>query len=291
MTLRSLLPMLSALLLSAAAVHAASPPCHATLREGEQGRAAVLQALACEMQSHRLVLFGELHGTVESPAMLADLLRAQPATRPIRLGLEWPVELTGKVDAYFHSAGTPADRAVFAAGRDWTWYDGRMSQAWLGLLDTLRSLRQRGRDVEVFTMEPSYGSPAEVAAAGGFVRVKEAGMANAIAAQLKQAPPGALVAALVGNYHVRMGADQPDHASSLAYRLAADHPLVLLPHAHHGTFWAIVSPQNRAAVQTIHGAQAQIPANDVVVHTASAAPAGAFAVSILVPAFTASPHP
>lgn len=291
MTLRSRLPMLSALLLSSAAVHAAAPPCHALLREGEQGRAAAVQALACRMQSHRLVLFGELHGTAESPAMLADLLRAQPAARPIRLGLEWPVELQGKVDAYFRSSGTPADRAAFAAGRDWTWYDGRMSQAWLGLLDTLRQLRQHGRDVQVFTMEPSYGSPAQVAAAGGFVKVKEAGMASAIAAQLKHAPPDALVAALVGNYHVRIGTDQPDHASSLVYRLASDRPMVLLPQSHHGTFWAIVPPQNRAGVQTIHGTQAQIPAHELIVHTERGAPAGASAVSILVPSFTASPHP
>lgn len=289
MTRRCRLLMLSSLLLVCAVGHAAGPRCHAVGPEGEQPRAVALRALACEAQSHRLVLLGELHGTAESPALLADLLRAQPATRPIRLGLEWPVALQDKVDAYFRSAGTAADRAAFAASYDWTWYDGRMSRAWLGLLDTLRALRRSGRDVRVFTMEPSYGSPAEMAAAGGFLKVKEGGMARAIAAQLRQAPPGALVAALVGNYHVRIGT--ADHASSLAYRLAGDHPMLLLPQSRHGTFWATVPPATHAAVQTIHGAGARIPAHDVIVQTDRAVLAGVTVVSILVPAFTASPHP
>lgn len=283
--------MFSMLLLSAGC-RAASWPCHDSVREGEQARSTALQALACQAHSHRLVLLGELHGTVESPALLADLLRAQPAARPIRLGLEWPVGLQSKVDSYFHSSGTSADRAAFAAGRDWSsTYDGRMSRAWLMLIDTVRDLRRQGRDVQVFTMEPNYGSPAQVAAAGGFVRVKEAGMARAIDAQLKLAPPDALVAALVGNYHVRTAPNWPDPTSSLAYRLSADHPLLVLPQSEHGTFWAIVPPHHRASVQTLHGKAAPLPANDVVVQAVPGAPDGVVAYGLLLPTFTASPHP
>ncbi|NUO71319.1 MAG: hypothetical protein HOQ10_01200 [Frateuria sp.] len=270
--------------------HAATPACHA-IRDGEQPRTAALGALACQLKLHRLLLFGELHGTAESPDLLAALLRAQPAERPIRLGLEWPMELQSKVAAYFQSDGTAADRSAFAAGRDWTYFDGRMSQAWLSLLDSLRDLRRRGRDIQVFTMEPTYGTPTDVAAAGGFVEVKEAGIAKAISAQLHHAPPGVLVVALMGNYHTRVGSKQPDYHSSVTYRLAADHPMVLLPQSEHGTFWAIVSPQNRAAVHTINRSGPLLPKQDVVVKTERDVPADAIVKTILLPIFTASPHP
>lgn len=285
------LSMLMVLMLFPGLVRAATPACDASIHDGEQPRTVALQALACQLQSHRLLLLGELHGTVESPGLLADLLRDQPPNRPIRLGLEWPVELQSKVDAYFRSQGTAADRAAFAAGRDWTYYDGRMSRAWLALIDTLRVLHRQGRDVQVFTMEPAYGTPADVAAAGGYLRVKEAGMANAIQEQLKHAPPGALVAALMGNYHSRVGADVPDRDSAVTCRLAADHPLVVLPRSGHGTFWAIFNGADRAAVQTIHGSESRLPKGDVAVRTVPDAPAGVEVEKITLPVFTASPHP
>lgn len=270
---------------------AASDACDATVPADQQSRQAAIRELACQVQSHRLLLFGELHGTAESPALLGELLREQPAARPIRLGLEWPIELQSRVETYFRSSGTPADRVAFAAGRDWTWYDGRMSQAWLALVDTLRDLHRQGRDVQIFMMEPSYGTPAEVNAAGGFVKVKEAGMAQAIRAQLDRAPPGSLVAALMGNYHPRVGVDVPDRDSSVTYRLATDHPLVLLPYSTHGTFWAIAGSQNRAAVQTIDGAEPPLPHGEMVIKAQVGVPAGVLAETILLPRFSASPHP
>ncbi len=291
MTRKSALNMLMALTLLPGLACAATPACDTSIHDGEQPRTAVLQVLACQLQSHRLLLLGELHGTVESPGLLADLLRDQPPNRPIRLGLEWPVELQSKVDTYFRSQGTAADRVAFAAGYDWTHYDGRMSQAWLALIDTLRDLHQQGRDVQIFTMEPAYGAPADVAAAGGYLRVKEAGMANAIREQVEHAPAGALVAALMGNYHSRVGADMPDRESSVTYRLAADHPLVVLPQSGRGTFWAIVSGAGHAAVQTIHGSKPPLPQGDVAVRTVPDAPAGVEVEKVTLPAFTASPHP
>lgn len=291
MTRKPALNILMALTLLPGLACAATPACDTSIHDGEQPRTVAMQALACQLQSHRLLLLGELHGTVESPALLADLLRDQPSKRPIRLGLEWPVELQSKVDAYFRSQGTAADRAAFAAGRDWTYYDGRMSRAWLTLIDALRDLHRQGRDVQVFTMEPAYGTPADVAAAGGPVRVKEAGMAKAIREQLKHAPPDALVAALMGNYHSRVGAQMPDLESSLAYRLAGDHPLEVLPQSGHGTFWAILSGEGRAAVQTIHGSEPPLPKGDVTVRTVPDAPAGVEVEKITLPVFTASPHP
>lgn len=291
MTRKPALNMLMAFMLFPGLVRAATPACDASIHDGEQPRTAALKALDCQLQSHRLLLLGELHGTVESPGLLADLLRGQPAKRPVRLGLEWPVELQSKVDAYFRSQGTAGDRATFAAGRDWAYYDGRMSQAWLALIDTLRDLRRQGRDVQVFTMEPTYGTPADVAAAGGPVRVKEVGMAKAIREQLKHSPPGALVAALMGNYHSRVGAEMPDRESSVTYRLAADRPLVVLPQSGHGTFWAMVGPASRASVQTIKGDEPRLPKEEVVVRTPLDVPAGTTVEEITMPTFTASPHP
>lgn len=270
---------------------AASPACDGAVRDGEQTRAAALRSLACALQSHRLLLVGELHGTAETPALLADLLRAQPARRPLRLGLEWPVTLQPQIDVYLHSNGTAAARAAFAAGYDWTHYDGRMSQAWLALIDTLRDLHREGREVQIFAMEPTYGAPAEVAASGGYLQVKEAGMARAIKEQLQKAPADALVAALMGNYHSRIGDAMPDPDSSVTHRLAADHPLVVLPQAGHGTFWAMVGSASHAAVQTIQGSEPPLPEGDVVVRTRHDAPAGTTVEEITLPTFTASPHP
>ncbi|MGV6492816.1 hypothetical protein ACTUVK_003020 [Stenotrophomonas rhizophila] len=91
-----------------------------------------------------LVLVGELHGTVETPALVGELACAAAAdATPVTVALEMDPTEQARIDAYLASAGTAADRSALLAGRFWTrtMQDGRSSVAMAALIERLRSLR------------------------------------------------------------------------------------------------------------------------------------------------------
>src|SRR5256885_15904610 len=64
-----------------------------------------------------LVMLGEIHGTVELPAFVADLTcRVASSGRPVRLGIELDADEQPQIDAFLASAGTPSDRAALVDG-------------------------------------------------------------------------------------------------------------------------------------------------------------------------------
>lgn len=218
---------------------AGSPPAGA--KHGPAASVAkVTKRLVEAAASRQLLVVGELHGTKEAPGLVAMLARQAAATRPVRLGLEMPSEMADALRTYLHSAGRAQDKAALVRQPFWSSRDGRSSRAMLDLIEAARVLRARGRDVDAFVMEPAYPDAAKVAKAGGYMQVKEAGMAAAIQRVLGKDAPQQLVIALMGNYHARDGSVaifRGTPGNSVTERLAAFSPYVLLPLAKRSESW------------------------------------------------------
>lgn len=184
-----------------------------------------------------LLIVGELHGSKETPALVAQLVRQAAKSRPVRLGLEMPGEMDAALHAYLRSAGNAKGRAALLRQPFWSSRDGRSSTAMFGLIEAARALRVNGDDVDAFATEPIYPDEATVAKAGGYLAVKETGMATAIRRVLGKGVPHQLVIALMGNYHARESGGQVQSTGSVAERLAAFSPYVVLPLAVHSQTW------------------------------------------------------
>lgn len=201
-----------------------------------QAAAQLLPAAALR----RLVIIGEVHGTTETPALVASLVRHVAASRPVQLGVEMPSEMGGALRAYLGSAGNGKDKAALLRQPFWSSRDGRSSTAMFLLIEAVRVLRARGRDVDVFTMEPVYPGEADAAKAGGYLKVKEAGMAAAIRREMDRAVPRQFVIALMGNFHARdsrIPRFKGAPGDSVTERLGAFSPYVVLPLAMHSQSW------------------------------------------------------
>jgi hypothetical protein len=93
----------------------------------------------------RYVLVGEMHGTAETPRALRDLICSlSAARRPIMVGLERLVAEQTAIDAFLASDGSEAAVRTLLAQPGWNIFDGRSSQAMLGLFEDLRVLKRNG---------------------------------------------------------------------------------------------------------------------------------------------------
>jgi hypothetical protein len=150
-------------------------------------------SFARRLRASGIALFGELHGTKEAPAFIANV--AEEAARPgatVRIGLEMPAAMQPAVDAFLRSDGTPGHVALLTQHPFWRIRDGRTSIAMLSLLDKVRRLRQSGNAVDVFHFDVTDGA----------VRLRDEGMANNILAAV-EAAPDAIHLILTGNLHAR----------------------------------------------------------------------------------------
>lgn len=145
----------------------------------------------------RFVIFGEYHGTAETPALFADAVCHASGTRPVIVALEMASNTQPAFDAFMSSDGSAEARAAFVAFRAWPGStDGRSSEAILAMIEQVRSLKAAGRPVRLVGFLPSGGSgPPSFRQ-----HYHELGMAAALA-QAAYTDPKALVLALVGNVH------------------------------------------------------------------------------------------
>lgn len=151
------------------------------------------------------LLFGEVHGTRELPALFGELVCEAARAGPVTVGLEMPGSEQQAVERYLASAGGPADRAALLAGPIWTrdYQHGYSSVATAGLLERLRQLRASGLLLEVALFDVEKGGPD-----------RDEKMAGAIAAR-SRGRPGAPFLALTGNYHARARPGAPWNPAQL----------------------------------------------------------------------------
>lgn len=147
----------------------------------------------------KILLLGEMHGTAESPAFVADLAcHAAKAGRPVTVALEVNRAEAPRVEAYLASKGLSEDRAAFLQGDFWSHQgrDGRSSEAMASLVESLRKLRQQGASLKVELLDPGPGGYKD-----GPDRDRQ--MAANLAAAVERSP-GDVFVSLTGNLHNRI---------------------------------------------------------------------------------------
>lgn len=200
--------------------------------------AQAAEAIVCTVTDRSLLVVGEIHGSNETPDLLASLVKDALANRPVRLGLEMQRSGQAALDTYLRSTGSAADQAWLLNSPPWSLRDGRSSTAMLRLIDTVRALRAAGNKVDVFAMEPDYGDQAAIASAGGMQKFKESGMAQSIQQAMRKGDSRQLVIALMGNFHSRYDGDHPPELGlSVVECLAGHRPYVVFPFARTTKAW------------------------------------------------------
>ena len=120
-----------------------------------------------QLDDLRFLVIGELHGTVQTPALFGELVCALASSgMRILVGLELMVWSESAIDAYLRSDGTAEDRTTALTDSRWLdptnieVPDGRHSGAMWDLVERLRLLRAAGHEVEVTTFR-GYLLPGE----------------------------------------------------------------------------------------------------------------------------------
>ena len=177
---------------------------HATATALQDTAASLpLRLLADANGARKFVLIGEMHGTREIPALVAEFVEhvarrhGSRGQQPIILALEIASGDQPDVDRYMDSNGTPADKAALLAGSHWqdAMHDGRDSRAMFDLIERMRQLSHAGNDVSIDLFDE----------AGEGTRDKR--MADHLRKVVRDSP-GATVLVLAGNVHA-MTAEPP----------------------------------------------------------------------------------
>lgn len=159
--------------------------------------------LLSRIEPHRVLLVGEIHGTAQTPAIVASLAtRMAVEERPLIVGLELPVTLQPALKRFLASAGAKEDRKRLLADPFWQrdYQDGRSSVAMFELVESLRTLDLK-RDIEVL----AFDVPQDAGLSGA---ERDQRMGETIKTALEAAPTArALI--LAGNFHTRVQAGAP----------------------------------------------------------------------------------
>jgi hypothetical protein len=145
------------------------------------------------LRGHRIVMFGEGHGTKESPAtFLRIVCAALKQGASVAVGLEMPVDLNEPLATYLQSTGDHAARSAFLRTDFWKQgQDGRASVAMADMIDGFRRLRQAGYPLAVFAMQ----------GAGPDWHVRNDEKMAARIREAFNAGPTSLILTLTGNVH------------------------------------------------------------------------------------------
>jgi hypothetical protein len=162
-----------------------------------QRSCGAVSGLSALLKRGNILLFGELHGTREAPAFIADVVCIAAKKRiPVSLGLEIPFDEQASIDRFLDSDGGAAAEARLTGGAFWRSerQDGRSSIAMLHLIERVRALRASGYKVRIIAYDSKSGTPAQE---------RDRVMARNLAAVAGREPRNFLVA-LSGNVHNRL---------------------------------------------------------------------------------------
>jgi hypothetical protein len=182
--------------------------------------AAEPPGLAPLLHPGALIVFGELHGTAESPAFVANVAcLAARSGGEVAVGLEVPRDLQPQLDRFLDSAGQPDDLAALVAGEHWSSQDGNASKGLVGVIEEVRTLRHAGSKARVFFFDVAVADRGD----------RDQNMASRIIAEADRNAPGITIA-LTGNFHAKT-----DSERWMSWHIAKRHPeLITLNIAHAG---------------------------------------------------------
>lgn len=142
----------------------------------------------------RLVVIGEMHGTREIPALVGELADRYSRQGPLLLGIEMSRTEHEALRRYLASPlpDVPrlSARAAWQKPREAN--DGRRSMEMLALIEVMRTLRARGRDVAVLPFDVDQG--------GNGAEARDHAMADYLRTAYQALPHGRLLV-LTGNVH------------------------------------------------------------------------------------------
>jgi hypothetical protein len=182
----------------------------------------------------RVLLLGEIHGTVESPAFVLETAqRVHREGNESLVALQMLPDEQPRIDAYLASKGDDAARRELLAGEVWNaeMQSGVGSRAMFDLIDGLRQLRADGAALSVvaFNQPPSESGDSEQ---------RETAMAKRLL-EATTNRPDAVMLVLTGNLHsrVRRGRGKQRNFRSMGWQLSQmvrDNRVVAIDVAHHG---------------------------------------------------------
>ena len=177
-----------------------------------------------------LLLFGEMHGSIEAPALIVQLACFLSRSQHVAVGLELPSKDQSLIDAYLVSNGTSSDQQKLTSSEFWQFgRDGRSSSAMLKLIENIRVLKKRGHPTDLFAFDDQPGTKLE----------RNIAIANGIR-RFHTSHPTTKIIALMGNIHamedpIHLGGREVVPSGSLLHDL---HPTSILIAYPRGTIWA-----------------------------------------------------
>lgn len=174
------------------------------------------------LSAGRIVWLGEMHGTMESPKFVGDVVCQGARAASVQLGLEIATAEQMRIDRFL----VDGKRDSLLAGPWWRQHDGRSSTAMLALIERIRELRRGGAKVSIVAYDALS------------LDGRDTAMANFVRAARK---PDHLFIGLSGNVHSRR--TKWNDMTPLVAQLVA-HGLGVKTYdvsASGGTFWGCMS--------------------------------------------------
>lgn len=223
-----------------------------------------------------ILLFGEMHGSVETPALVGRVACRLATEGATALALEIGTQEQARIDAFLDSDGGDAARETLLQGRFWQSNDGRSSQAKLDLLDLVRTLKARGLPLQAVAFIPDEGAhPAGIS--------HDERMAREIRSFHDRHPETRIVG-LIGNLHA--GKEVVDHPEfrlePTGYFLKDLDVSAIYVGYHAGSIWACMPECG------LHPITSQWGEGRAAGFTRDAPSAG-YDLSYVLPSLTASP--
>ena len=186
------------------------------------------------------LVFGEIHGTREAPALIAALATRAAATRDVIVALEIPAQEQAAIDAWMASDGGDTARTALLATPFWDIptdrNDGRRSEAKLAMLDALRIQRRSHPSLRVALFDDiAFYTERDL---------RDARMADVLRS-IRATSPAALLLVLTGNAHARRGEGATGNLvgsfrspAPMASLLSELEPVTINITARSGSYWA-----------------------------------------------------
>jgi hypothetical protein len=201
------------------------------------------------MAHARGFVVGDLHGTVEAPAFVRDLVcQLLQSHRGVLLALEYPADEQRFLDDFLRAPAGIAAGALLASPF-WSRpsQDGRSSRAMLELLLWVRQQVASGAHIRVLAFD-ALAAPPQAGSAVAF-DARDAAMAVSVARGLDTLGFQEVVVIFTGNVHARKTQGLPfvgapasaEHAEPLGYRLKERGFLHLNISYRGGSLWACMA--------------------------------------------------
>jgi hypothetical protein len=211
--------------------------------------AAAADLLVTQAGAHRLLLVGEMHGTRETPELLAQLATRYAQQGPVVVVLELSSSIDAPLQRYLASDGGLAARKAFIADPYWhverEHRDGRRNLEAINLIEQLRQLRQAGKAVSVVLMDNPAGTPP-----GSEARDKA--MAERVRAAHGALPADGRMLVLAGNVHAMKTKPMfapPELQDPMGSYLRDLEPYSANVRAAEGGYWACMPTCEPQAIQ------------------------------------------